>query len=83
MVYMSRKRKRGRIIIPVVIVLMFSLVAIYRLNLDADYQISLNVVNKEGDESQISNKDLRKYLDTKRDEVKNAAGGYLDKRRDN
>lgn len=78
MAYISRKKKRGRIIMPVIIILMLFFVVSYKLRLDDGYHISINVVNKEGVEHNVSNKDIREYLDTKAENGRQAASNYFE-----
>ena len=76
---MTKKQKRGNIIIPVMIMLVLTLVVMYKLELDSSYHISLNVVNESGEEHEINNKDLRESLTAKTNNLKDAVSEYLSK----
>ena len=76
---MTKKQKRGNIIIPVMIMLVLTLVVMYKLELDSSYHISLNVVNASGQEHEINNKDLRESLTAKTNNLKDAVSEYLSK----
>lgn len=78
MAYMTKKQKRGNILIPFLIILGLSLVVIYKLELDSVYHISVNITDENGEQHEFNNKDLRKSLNAKTEEVRDATQKYFD-----